>query len=729
MPHCLRSLHSSTWIRALLLATLVLALGAGESAAQSISNLAITKNAGNTGDTLSDGVTQSYQRKSTTAVQSSSATSFTTRYAWVVGVDNGATAGDRTETLNTDYQVTFRVTAPGAYRLNVNTVRRGALTRVDDGGGNASADISGVTGSFSGGTLTSGTLNLADPGSLSNGGNNANVPFDQSGSAVITGVSNGSPVNHTLRFTWTSSCTSDSTGFLNANGGDECAVRGGLAIDYGGETAGDYPGAGSRVQANDGHFVTVTLVNLCGNGTVDTSVGEQCDQGAANGTSGSCCTSTCQFRAAGQICRAASGVCDVAETCTGSSATCPADAVASAGTMCRAAAGICDVAEFCNGSSKTCPNDGFKPSTELCRAAAGVCDVAEFCTGSSAACPSDAKSTAECRASKGVCDPAEFCDGSSNDCPADAKSTALCRAVADVCDVAEFCDGENDHCPEDGFKPATEVCRAAAGICDVAEFCTGDSAACPADEVLPEGTLCRDENGVCDVQEFCDGVNVDCPNDAGKPDTDGDGLCDIADNCPETADPTFADDDNDGVGNVCDPCTNIGPVEIVKPLIALKKIHTPESDDTLRLTGVITVPTSPAIDPVAKGIRFRFEDPDGNEVLDVTIPGGEYNAALRVGWKVKAGGTAWTYTNGGKIVPLINGINSVSIKENKKKPGELKFSIKGKTGFYPVFPEEIPLKVSVVIDAPFAQTGQCGESILNEHRCIFDKKFTKLTCK
>src|SRR5262245_22977632 len=47
------------------------------------------------------------------------------------------------------------------------------------------------------------------------------------------------------------------------------------------------------------------------------------------------------------VCRSAAGVCDVAEFCTGSSPTCPADAKVSPGTICRAAAGVCDVAETC----------------------------------------------------------------------------------------------------------------------------------------------------------------------------------------------------------------------------------------------------------------------------------------------------------------------------------------------------------------------------------------------
>src|SRR5207247_2475970 len=58
-----------------------------------------------------------------------------------------------------------------------------------------------------------------------------------------------------------------------------------------------------------------------------------------------------------------------------------------AGTVCRPAAGICDVAESCNGIDAACPADAFAPASTVCRAAAGICDVAETCTGSAAECP------------------------------------------------------------------------------------------------------------------------------------------------------------------------------------------------------------------------------------------------------------------------------------------------------------------------------------------------------
>lgn len=66
-----------------------------------------------------------------------------------------------------------------------------------------------------------------------------------------------------------------------------------------------------------------TFPVTCGNGTIES--GEQCDEGASNGAADSCCTAECLYRPAGNVCRGSAGLCDVAETCSGLSATCPAD--------------------------------------------------------------------------------------------------------------------------------------------------------------------------------------------------------------------------------------------------------------------------------------------------------------------------------------------------------------------------------------------------------------------
>src|SRR5438309_1672374 len=148
---------------------------------------------------------------------------------------------------------------------------------------------------------------------------------------------------------------------------------------------------------------SVSPLPICGNGILETK--ESCDDGANNGTAGSCCTTTCLFKASGTACTDDGNPC-TADTCNGTSDACQHPA-GNAGAGCRPAAGVCDTAETCTGASAACPTDLFQPATTVCRASAGVCDTAENCTGSSAACPPDGKSTAVCRASAGGCGVAE----------------------------------------------------------------------------------------------------------------------------------------------------------------------------------------------------------------------------------------------------------------------------------------------------------------------------------
>ncbi|MFN2375262.1 MAG: hypothetical protein ABR538_01915, partial [Candidatus Binatia bacterium] len=240
-----------------------------------------------------------------------------------------------------------------------------------------------------------------------------------------------------------------------------------------------------------------------------------------------------------------------------------------AGTECRASAGVCDTAETCTGSDEDCPADAFQ-SGNVCRASAGICDVAETCSGSAAACPADdiVDAGTTCRASAGVCDTAETCDGSNTDCPADGfQSGNVCRGSAGICDVAESCSGSSAACPADDFVDAGTLCRADAGECDVAENCTGSSATCPADSFEPQGTSCAfDENpctddicngsGACTAGEnsdtcddglFCNGadtcVDGGCNGHAGDPCAGG-GVC--GDSCNEATDSCF-----DAQGTVC----------------------------------------------------------------------------------------------------------------------------------------------------------------------------------
>ncbi|HVO22422.1 MAG TPA: hypothetical protein VMW56_02200 [Candidatus Margulisiibacteriota bacterium] len=279
------------------------------------------------------------------------------------------------------------------------------------------------------------------------------------------------------------------------------------------------------------------FIPVCGNGVVEP--GEQCDQGAANGTAGSCCNSTCTFTSSGTQCRASAGVCDVPESCTGTSGACPADAFALASTVCRSGSGdACDPDETCTGSSAACPTDVVQPSTFVCRAAAGECDLDEKCSGvAKQACPSDAKkaSGTACTDDGNVCT-TDTCNGSSVLCqhPPGNAGTVCRSGSGDACDPDETCTGSSAACPSDVVQPSTFVCRAAAGECDLDEKCSGVAKqACPSDAKKPSGTACADDGNVC-TTDTCNGSSVLCqhpPGNAGTVCRASAGPCDVEEKC------------------------------------------------------------------------------------------------------------------------------------------------------------------------------------------------------
>lgn len=184
-------------------------------------------------------------------------------------------------------------------------------------------------------------------------------------------------------------------GACSQHTGDPCAGRAGDGDGDCSETCdpttgrctADDPNGSS---CNDGLFCTETDTcsgGSCG-GTGDPCAGPDGDLNCAE----TCSEDTNDCSApdpAGSTCRAAAGACDVAETCDGLSAACPADVVTDAFTVCRNADDTCDTTETCDGLSKSCPADAVADAFTECRAATRVCDVAETCDGQSKSCPAD----------------------------------------------------------------------------------------------------------------------------------------------------------------------------------------------------------------------------------------------------------------------------------------------------------------------------------------------------
>jgi hypothetical protein len=96
----------------------------------------------------------------------------------------------------------------------------------------------------------------------------------------------------------------------------------------------------------------ILSLQMCGNGIVE--AGEECDPGLASNSTccdqttckfrtgavcdpsnSACCTDSCQLASAGQVCRPAKDAqCDFPESCTGTSAECPADKTVPNGQSC-----------------------------------------------------------------------------------------------------------------------------------------------------------------------------------------------------------------------------------------------------------------------------------------------------------------------------------------------------------------------------------------------------------
>src|SRR5437773_5293089 len=316
----------------------------------------------------------------------------------------------------------------------------------------------------------------------------------------------------------------------------------------------------------------------CGDGHLDS--GEECDLGANNNQPGFCCKNNCMFSPSSNVCRAAAGECDLAENCTGSSATCPTtDVKKASGTACSSDSNPCTL-DQCDGTSNTCQHpagntgaacaDDGNPCTldqcngtsticqhpagnagAVCRAAADVCDAAENCTGASATCPADAKQPAgtACTADTNPCT-LDQCDGTNNACQHPAGNAgATCRAAAGPCDVAETCTGTSTACPANGFLSASTVCRAATSECDAAETCTGTTATCPTDVFKSSTTPCTDEGNPC-TADVCSGTSATCTHPAGNA-----GAA-----CPDDGDPCTTDT-CDGASTTCQhPPGNAGAV-------------------------------------------------------------------------------------------------------------------------------------------------------------------------
>lgn len=234
-----------------VVAALALAPAAG---ALDITGLTIVKGGTNTADFTMDGSTnrtQTTSAVSTTLAPSAapdtvgSFSEFITRYAMLVAADRTNTTVSTTADMISSYSITFTVDNPtgASLKIDIDTLRVGALTNVTDGAGNSVITLGAVTGQLD--TVSQAGLGVSAV-SL-NSAADADTPFSQAGTTV-TILTSAVTSTYVLQFDWTSSVQ---------RAQDGAAIRMGLQGGLTTTTAEDYPGVGARTQSGDGHFVDV----------------------------------------------------------------------------------------------------------------------------------------------------------------------------------------------------------------------------------------------------------------------------------------------------------------------------------------------------------------------------------------------------------------------------------------------------------------------------------------
>jgi len=209
---------------------------------------------------------------------------------------------------------------------------------------------------------------------------------------------------------------------------------------------------------------------------------ESCGDNIMNGnedcdSSDLCCDqSTCKFISAAVECRAAGGLCDVADYCTGTNAACPSDSVRPDGYVCAVESVQCDADDTCNGVTKVC-NEVYAPLGTDCNDGL-FCSSEDQCDGS------------------GVC----------------VQKTAMSCSGNDIAAIATC-----DNSPDDNIHFTWDSRNSFTSICDETNICpTGDSTINHQTPTIGTcGVLCL-SNDDCNSLDnnYCDGTSI--KHDEGK---------------------------------------------------------------------------------------------------------------------------------------------------------------------------------------------------------------------
>ena len=203
----------------------------------------------------------------------------------------------------------------------------------------------------------------------------------------------------------------------------------------------------------------------------------------------------------------------------------------------------CDNGIFCNGAetcsaTSECVN-GNPPCVNQthCDEAGDRClqclEAAEC--NDNIACTTNACVANACQYTPVACTGGDVCDPANGNC-VDCLNNTHCNN-GDFCDGVETC------------NTTTKTCLSGAAPCALGQACDEGTDTCESDS---------DGDGVPNAQDQCPNTppGIIVGPDGCELDSDDDGVIDSLDNCVNDANPGQEDADDDGVGNVCDNCLN-----------------------------------------------------------------------------------------------------------------------------------------------------------------------------
>ena len=266
----------------------------------------------------------------------------------------------------------------------------------------------------------------------------------------------------------------------------------------------------------------------------------------------------------------------------------------------------------CTGTYVDTDNDGICDAEDTCSIPAGTsCDDADPCTINDVYNDNcNCAGTLQDSDGDGVCDAIDNCPNIANAAQSDTNN----NGIGDVCEGIQ----ENGlYCPDDILVTIPEGTLTTSvnypDVIIITDCPWGTPTAMPEGSTIPSGgdfpigtttlsyfgwdgcgllpgcsftiTVAIDEScspaegTACDDDDPCttnDVINADCICIGTVQDSDGDGICDATDNCPDTANADQTDLDNNGIGDLCDTPPDD---EVFSPICNNISITVPNGED------------------------------------------------------------------------------------------------------------------------------------------------------